>query len=418
MATARPLELAAVALLLLPRPAGAIVGDRDANFGLDGSLRLLTRATANYDAPILFGEDNRADGLAQSILRLVAGGYPTELWSYELHLVQTTTLEAFSGPAALAGDTAGGSASLFGTGATPGQYRLVPAQIAFAERRTSDVNAQLLVDRLAVKLTTEVADLTIGRQAVTFGTAYFWNPLDVFFAFGSTQFDRDYKPGVDALRIDLPFGDFSGATAVAAFGDLDAEDIWRETALVARAFTNVADWDLVVQAGKLRGGVQAGAAFVGEAFTVEVRGEAAYFWAMDGEPIRDHLAAVIGVGRRFASTLHLQAEHLVNGGATGTFFDRFDLVSQGWIPQASDNVTGVMASYELLPVLLGSVAYLIEWDDRSMLVQPGLVYSAADEVDLVAGALLAFGERPRGILPRSEFGTYPSFFYVQAKVYF
>ena len=44
------------------------------------------------------------------------------------------------------------------------------------------------------------AGLTIGRQAVSFGKAHFWNPLDVFLAFDPFQFDRDYKPGVDAQR--------------------------------------------------------------------------------------------------------------------------------------------------------------------------------------------------------------------------
>jgi hypothetical protein len=311
----------------------------------------------------------------------------------------------------------------FDTGPEIRISRLVPAQLAFGEQRSSDVHAQVLLDRFALKLTSDFADITIGRQAVTFGTAYFWNPLDVFFAFGSTQFDRDYKPGVDAVRVDVPFGDFSGATLVAAFGDVDAPDVWRETAVVARAFTNLADWDFIVQGGKLRGGYQAGAAFVGEAFTIEVRGEAGYFWAMDGEPIDNHLTTVIGVGRRFESTLYLQAEHLYNGGSAETLVESVGLVGQGWMQQASRNVTGVMASYEILPILFGSVAYLIEWDAHSMAIQPGLSYSAADEVDLIAGALFAVGDRPVFSLDpaetlTSEFGTYPNFFYLEAKLYF
>ena len=204
----------------------------------------------------------------------------------------------------------------------------------------------------------------------------------------------------------------------AAFGDAGAEDVWRETALVLRAFTNQWDWDFIVQGGKLRGRVQAGAAFVGEAFTIELRGEAAYFWAGENEPIDDHLTAVLGVGRRFESTLYLQAEHLFNGGSADSLFASFNRVAGGWMQQASHNVTGVMASYEILPVLVGSVALLIEWDDHSMLIQPGLAYSAADEVDLVAGALLAVGERPEGFVLQSEFGTYPSFFYLESKIYF
>ena len=66
-------------------------------------------------------------------------------------------------------------------------------------------------------------DLTAGRQAITFGKAYFWNPLDVFFPFDSSQIDREYKPGVDALRIDVPLGAFSGLNLVGAAGRTDAK---------------------------------------------------------------------------------------------------------------------------------------------------------------------------------------------------
>ena len=72
-------------------------------------------------------------------------------------------------------------------------------------------------------------------------------------------------------------------------------------------------------------------------------------------------------------------------------------------------------------------------------MQPGFIYSAADEVDILTGALISFGERTRvdgavyvpedlGNLsnieveiynePRSEFGSYPHFFYVEMKAYF
>ena len=60
--------------------------------------------------------------------------------------------------------------------------------------------------------------------------------------------------------------------------------------------------------------------------------------------------------------------------------------------------------------------------DGSWLAQPGLAYAAADEVELVAGAIVASGPRPRadtsGFKLRSEFGTYPNFYYLETKLYF
>ena len=74
-------------------------------------------------------------------------------------------------------------------------------------------------------------------------------------------------------------------------------------------------------------------------------------------------------------------------------------------------------------MLNGSLAALVSISDRSFVVQPGLSYSVSDESDLLAGALVAFGKRPRvgaGPVPelRSEFGTYPHVGYVQYRCYF
>ena len=62
------------------------------------------------------------------------------------------------------------------------------------------------------------ADVTVGRQAITFGKAYFWNPLDEFLPFDARQIDRDYKAGVDAVRVDIPTSPFSGVNVVVAPG--------------------------------------------------------------------------------------------------------------------------------------------------------------------------------------------------------
>jgi len=87
--------------------------------------------------------------------------------------------------------------------------------------------------------------------------------------------------------------------------------------------------------------------------------------------------------------------------------------------------------------------------DRSSLLSPSLVYSISDEADLVVGAMLAFGPRPKareyevavqmplppedGVcvegapsmgapLPypelKSEFGTYPNIYFGEVKFYF
>ncbi len=82
-----------------------------------------------------------------------------------------------------------------------------------------------------------------------------------------------------------------------------------------------------------------------------------------------------------------------------------------------------MASYEILPILMGSLAWIYSFSDQSSLLQPGLSLSVSDEADFVFGALIGLGARPQGSTPfdfelKSEFGTYPNIYYMEFKFYF
>lgn len=403
-------------LVLAASPAAAIVGDRMEAIGLDGSLRTITGASYNYDYPIF---QDRSDGFSQSILRLELGGEPTGWLKYEVHGLQdlnlTTTGELFGG-------------DIFGTG-TSSRYRAWDGEWAWGEE--PKVQARLWIDRLNLKFMAPWFDVTIGRQAITFGKAYFWNPLDVFLAFNPRSFDRDYKPGVDALRIDIPIGDFSGINLVGVAGRKDDSDdfgaSWHGSALLARAYTTLWDWDFSVQGGKIFGGYQVGAAASGEFGPLAVRAEGAYFFAMESDYLPDHFTGVLGVGHNFEFDLNIQAEYLYNGaGDTDDWNNSLQRVAAGRSYHLGEHVFGLVVDYQFIPILRGSLAWIFSLSDYSSLIQPGLALSISDEADFLVGAMIALGARPTnqaigltnllGI--ESEFGTYPNFYYMEFKFYF
>ena len=304
---------------------------------LDADLRTTSVATRNYDQPLLWGRDNDADGRTDLALRVIARGRPHPRLRWEAHavgdLALTTSARAGAGLANLLG-TAGG-------GEVP--YRLTSARREWGD--AGDVRASVHVDRAWLRVALESADITVGRQAVTFGKTWLWNPLDLFLPFGSTQFDRDYKPGVDAVRLDLPLGDLSGATLVGVPGrersgtpPAGPGGAWDRSALVARVFGNTRGWDLAAQGGKVLGGYHLGGAFTGELASLQLRGEAAWFAALEesgagapaGSVVDSHLGGVAGVGRGFAvRDLQLQAEYFYNGAARGNLKERLALVAEG-----------------------------------------------------------------------------------------
>ncbi len=423
----RPVAAACLGAALSGLPSGAAGGLLPA---LGANLRTTSLVARNYDQELLWGRGNGADGHTDLALRVIASGRPHPRLRWEAHIVQNLALTTFAG-------TAAGSVNPLGAGGDEVPYRLASARWEWGD--AGDVRASAHVDRAHFRIALERADITLGRQAITFGKTWFWNPLDLFLPFGSTQFDRDYKPGVDALRVDLPFGDFSGATLVGVPGrarpgapPAGGGDAWYRSALVARAHGNARGWDMAAQGGKILGGYQLGGAVAGELGRLELRGEAAWFATLDetgagapaGSVVDSHLGAVAGAGRGFAGRdLQLQVEYFYNGGARGRLEERFALAARGRLGHASRHLLGGLASGRIHPLVSASLALLWGVGDGSRLAQPGLVYAAADEVEVIAGALLARGRRPSGstvadLRLRSEFGTWPDFYYLETKLYF
>jgi hypothetical protein len=60
------------------------------------------------------------------------------------------------------------------------------------------------LDRLSLALAFETGIFRIGRQALTWGNGFLFNPMDLFNPFSPTDFERDYKTGDDMLHLQLP----------------------------------------------------------------------------------------------------------------------------------------------------------------------------------------------------------------------
>lgn len=415
-------------------PASAITGNSEEAFVLDGSLRTIGGLFRDCDFAPFYGNE-RTDEYFQSLLRITGAGRPWGGLSYEVHLVQTLTYFSDNGE----GRGSGGINLAVGKS----RYRAMDEASAWWGRE--DVRALLWLDRVNVKLALDHMDLTIGRQAITFGKAHFWNPLDVYLPFDPNQFDRDYKAGVDALRTDIPLGDFSGITLVGvlgrgldesgnyADGDRTFDASWYGSSALGRFFTNMNGWDMALQGGKIYGGYQLGGGMVGDIKGVEVRAEAAYFQAHDSPAIRpplrgdlfeDQLTAVIGLGRRFESSLILEIEYLYNGGGESDDLNTAaSRLERGTIQHLGRHLAGFRASYEFAPLLNGQLAGIYSLSDHSFQIQASIILSLSDNADLLVGSTLNIGKRPEinaSGLPeiKSEFGSYPNSFFVEFKVYF
>jgi hypothetical protein len=275
----------------------------------------------------------------------------------------------------------------------------------------------------------------VGRQPVTFGQTFFWNPLDEFEAFDARAIDRDYKPGVDAARLDVALGPLGGLTVIGAAGrppSLPWEGpgpghgaTWAGSTVLARARWTAGGWDLAAQGGKVIRGWRVGAGASGEAGPVEVRGEAVWTFAPErialpagsGDPlIANHVEAVAGLGHRFSDRLTLEAEYFRNGaGEMNRPVVAALRVAAGESRSLTRNLSGLSASGQVTPLLTASVAALAAWDDGSWSVTPLLTYSVADNSELLAGVQLNGGRRRAA---GAEYAALPDAGFLEYKVYF
>jgi hypothetical protein len=422
-----------VTVALNPGAAWALYGDTESDFGLDGRLSTTNALVDNYDFEPFFGDKN-TDQFSQNLLRLIAAGRPTERLSYEVHGIQSYTYSS-------AGDGTTES-PIFETSGADRRYRALDATWDWHD---GDNNlASLWLDRFNTKSALSWADITVGRQAITFGKAYFWNPLDIFLPFDPRQFDRDYKAGVDALRVDIPLGSFTGINLITVAGrELDSsrefiddgtlDASWYGSAVLGRMFTTLKGWDLAIQGGKIYGGYQLGTGLVGEIGPIEARAEVAYFWAQDseslpaplkGDLVEDAFTATVGFGHRFDNTLTVEIEYFFNGaGESDDLNESFVRFSSGSSLQMSRHLTGLLVSYEFLPIITGQLIALYSWDNPSGQIQPILTWSPSDNTEVLVGASINFGDRPEQsstgqVQLQSEYGTFPDFYFMQFKLYF
>jgi hypothetical protein len=421
---------------LFCRQAFALIGDSEKAFGLDGSLRTLF-FLLNLGETVPLSGQHDIDVLSQTILRLTVAGKPTKSLSYEIHLVQSDTFSTER--------IAGGSTLTFGNTNTGDvfRYRALDANWNFVQQdRTL---CTVVFDRFNVKQAFDWGDITTGRQAITFGKTYFWNPLDVFFPFGASQFDRDYKPGVDALRVDIPLGRFSGINVVGSAGptiriepgrqtgNYPQDATWYGSALMGRLFANMSGWDVSLQTGKIYGGWQVGGGAVGDVGPIQIRTELAQFMAMPGDPLpapltgdllRSNFQAVVGFGHRFENSLSLDFEYFYNGAGDPTNLNAALVRSQfGSSLQMSRNLVGLSAQYQFTPLVVGQLGTIASLSDGSIQFQPLTTISLSNEMDLLIGAIIGIGPKPKinngvALNIESEFGTLPDTLFLEWKWYF
>lgn len=299
----------------------------------------------------------------------------------------------------------------------------LPLQSDLTDCRDIDLLASF--DRMNVQLDFNNARLTVGRQAVTWGVSYFWPALDLFAPFAPQQLDREYKAGVDAVRLTVPLGSFS---ELEVLGGVLGDSFSNDAAAGALLRWNLGSIDIGFMGGKFHGDKVAGFFATANLRGTGLRGEVAYTDSGDlADAALDREAfwrGSVGIDRQLAPSLNLVFEVAYNGYGAGEaarypLYFASDRIGRGEINGLGRLYGGAVLTWLLHPLWVSSQTLMVNVSDGSLLWVPSVTVSTGDNSDLILGAQLGIGSRRDEFeLPQSEYGATPAVLFGALRFYF
>lgn len=283
----------------------------------------------------------------------------------------------------------------------PPQYWRADAN--YLER--GDVFGQHRLYRAAVTASAGNVDVRLGRQRVAWGTGRFWSPLDILNPINPLALEREQRIGVDAALVEAKLGPLARVSAVYA----PAPDRGPASRAV-QWHGNAAGMDVSLLAGRLLAQQVIGMDLASQIGAAGIRGEVARLRPAGGSAFT---RLVVGLDYALPNGLTLSAEGYYNG-AGARDPARYDWAGlrAGRITTMATRYAGVIASYDVTPLLKWVTYAIFNADDRSRAVDTRLVWSVRPNLELTVG-VQRFGGRAN-----SEYGALPGAWQGQAQWFF
>lgn len=268
--------------------------------------------------------------------------------------------------------------------------------------------------------------LTVGRQAVGWGRGVVFGAVDLFSPFTALEADREWRRGVDAIRLEVPLSNRASVDGVAAVGRNTSESI-----VAGRLRGYAGNTDLEVVGGRrardLFGGVTTSRAVRG----LEVHGEAVLFRVPDEDAPdeRRTIAKVVAGGSyRFpaGSGVLTFVEYCYSGFGVSKPQDiRARLAVPAFAARVARGDVQTLGRHALATTLSSepsaewavSGLWLHSLTDGSGVVAPSVTYSVGDATSVVTSVYRPYGAGPSGTTLRSEFGAQGLTVFIQLRIY-
>lgn len=276
-------------------------------------------------------------------------------------------------------------------------------------------------DRLSVRATRGQLEAIVGRQAISWATTLFLTPADPFAPFDPSDPFREYRGGVDALRLRGFAGPFTEIEAIVRPTDTATGSTM--TAL-ARMGTSKGGWAVGGWGGLLHD-EPAGALFAsGTLGSTSMRGELALRKGPNDDSVARFALGFDHFFRPGSKDLYLVGEVQFDGyGASspGELIQvaRSDAFLRGDMQVLGRWAIATQASYQWHPLVGFSALALVNPGDPSLLLAPGVSWSATSYGAARVGMYFGFGRDAESLsLLGSEYGSLPGLGYLSFSAFF
>ena len=252
---------------------------------------------------------------------------------------------------------------------------------------------QQLFPRALVTLETDQWTATIGRQRITWGTGFVWNPTDLLNPTDPLAVERAEKGGINAFYVARAIGDLSQIEVVLAEDDQRRSGPMYLSA-ATRVSGNLFNYDFSVLYGRFGKNHTFGGDFAGYLGNAGFRGELAYTLTGGALSASDTVRAILNADYNFPYDIYTLVEfHLL-----AQPHQRLSTTS----PQLQ---MAAMVSKSITPLFAANLFVLFNADDRSMVVGPTFTFVPNDNIEFMLGSYLFAGDEESlyGPMPRIGF---------------
>ena len=297
--------------------------------------------------------------------------------------------------------------SLFMPGAVSDDHRVMDLTHIIS----SDTDSLLYhrIDRLAVSAVADWGSVTVGRQALTWGNGFLFNPMDLFNPFSPTDVERDYKIGDDMITTHVYTGN-SGELQVLYVPRRNTEnqDIeWDQSSVAAKYHLNIRAMDIDLMAGKHYEDDVVGIGFTGYLMDAAWRLDSTYTW-LDAASDQSGFSSVVANldyswvwwNKNLYGWIEYYYTGLGENDAQKALTDPeiIDRLARGERFTLGRSYINAQLQMEWHPLVNGFITIVNNTRDSSGIVQPRITVDPAQDFQIMCGGNIYYGKT------KTEFG--------------